>query len=208
MFHSFFYLFHGLLVHLKCILQRRGGSIISFYISRDREESWSEFFKVSWRLVADRKAERISEIPVGFNRHRGMLPLTWKNKKLLSSDIYYLIYMQTWLCVCVRYTHVLIHAEYMMCNFFSKEILFWNLGILSLPHSSFAPSHWRDLDNTSSHSCVIITTARRFWIINAVLYQRKTFSFCTDTDPSIKPHGVLTSHLSDVAHWHLQCRER
>lgn len=209
MSHSFFYLFHGLLVHLKCSVQRRGGSIISFYISRDWEkESWSEFFKVSWRLVADRQAECRSEIPTGFNRHLGMLPLSWENKRILSSEIYYLSHLYANVTVCICQVHTGTHICW-LCdvqflsyrNYFLKS---WKF----LSHSSSAPAHWKGLDSISSHSCVIITTVRRFWIINAVLYQLKTFSFCTDTDSSIKPHGMLTSHLSDVAHWHLQCRER
>lgn len=111
-------------------------------------------------------------------------------------------------CVCMPGTHMCSHMLSMKCIFFLIQTTFWNLGIFSLSHSSSAPAHWKGLDSISSHSCVIITTVRRFWIINALLYQLKTFSFCSDTDSSIKPHGMLTSHLSDVAHWHLQCREK
>lgn len=84
--------------------------------------------------MADREAEFRSGNPINFNRHLGIWPLSWDNKRILSSHIYYLIYRQTWLCLYARYTHVLTYAKYEV-YFFSYRNYFlkpWNFLPVSL----------------------------------------------------------------------------
>lgn len=83
--------------------KERGINNSILHINRLGKETWSEFFKVSWGLVTDRE---VDEVPTGFKRHLGVLPLSWENKRILSSDMHLYANMTVYECQVHRCTDI------------------------------------------------------------------------------------------------------